>query len=181
MKKIVLSDTRVLPPKQWKSLVLRSPEYTTVTTTRCVVEKLDLKKYNEIFQAVKMSMKYQRDEVDVWGKPSRVRGIFKRWIMAGDCDDFAVEYSQRLMIEGVPYGAMRFIVCQTELKQMHLVLCVDSQEDSLIFDNRMQAPQLISSDVFRGYAWIICSNPGEYNWRKIAGYLSWFQKLRRKK
>jgi len=78
-----------------------------------------------------------RTDIDLYGQPEfwtiidRVRG--------GDCEDFAIEKRRRLMVEGIPSDELRLATCWDETGEGHAVLTVDTDQGTLVLDNRRRS------------------------------------------
>jgi predicted transglutaminase-like cysteine proteinase len=73
---------------------------------------------------------------------------------AGDCEDFALLKRTLLLRAGLPAGALRIAVAETQGGEPHAVLVVRSSEGDLVLDN-------LTDDIV---AW----NEAQLAWRKIA-------------
>lgn len=58
----------------------------------------------------------------------------------GDCEDFALAYRRELLRLGVPRGALRLVVADTEHGARHVVLSVETYGDAQILDVRQARP-----------------------------------------
>ena len=82
---------------------------------------------------------YRPDVEDTWERPSwqwvKLLSGFRVWRLSGDCEDFAIEYLER--VDWVPWHAKRLIQCWTEKGVGHAVAAIDSlNRGTLCVDNR---------------------------------------------
>ena len=89
-------------------------------------------------------------ESEYWVSPAEIRDqLSKQGFLAGDCDDFASLCVMRARAKGFP---ARFVFCQTETGEYHLVCEVKGW----ILDNR--------------YREIMRKNELQYTWLSISGF-----------
>lgn len=69
----------------------------------------------------------------------------------GDCEDFALAYRRELLRLGVPRGALRLVVAETERGERHAVLAVETDGGTQILDVRQTRP--VSWRAL-GYTWL---------------------------
>jgi predicted transglutaminase-like cysteine proteinase len=72
----------------------------------------------------------------------------------GDCDDYALTCATLCSRAGINDDQIRIIFCQVETGGFHLVCAVDTDDDTLILDNRqkwvMSAAELPEYDFIKG-------------------------------
>lgn len=112
-------------PHQWKDFIRRNPEQSGgEPSTEVLTEKL-LSDARWVNLAVN-TLFYTREEVDFWQ-------IAKEF---GDCEDLMLAKRAKLQSFGYSFGALRPIICQTEAKTWHAVLCLVTDLGDYILDNR---------------------------------------------
>ena len=82
---------------------------------------------------------YRPDVEDTWERPSwqwvKLASGFRVWRLAGDCEDFAIEFLHRA--DWIPWRAKRLVQCWTERGEGHAVAAIDSlNRGTLCVDNR---------------------------------------------
>ena len=92
--------------------------------------------------------KDQYDVVEDWR--SHADAVERGEEFTDDCDSFAVTCSELLAKAGVPLDKISLIFCQTETSGYHLVCGLDTEDTTLILDNRF--PQVWAWD--DSYTWI---------------------------
>jgi predicted transglutaminase-like cysteine proteinase len=103
------------------------------------------------------------DVVEDWR--SHVDAVERGEEFTDDCDGFAVTCSELLAKAGVPADKISLIFCQTETGGHHLVCGLETDETTLILDNRF--PQVWAWD--DSYTWIkrVTADDPKY-WKEIA-------------
>ena len=81
--------------------------------------------------------KDQYDVVEDWR--SHVEAVENGERFTDDCDGFAITCSELLSKAGVPVDKISLIFCQTETGVHHLVCGLDTDETTLILDNRQRS------------------------------------------
>ena len=76
------------------------------------------------------------DVVEDWR--SHVDAVERGEEFTDDCDGFAVTCSELLAKAGVPADKISLILCRTETGGMHLVCGLETDETTLILDNRQR-------------------------------------------
>jgi predicted transglutaminase-like cysteine proteinase len=77
------------------------------------------------------------DVVEDWR--SHVDAVEKGERFTDDCDGFAITCSELLAKAGVPVDKISLILCRTETGGMHLVCGLDTDDTTLILDNRQRS------------------------------------------
>ena len=81
----------------------------------------------------------------------------------GDCDDFANTCAELLSQAGI--SDVRIIFCKVETGGGHLVCGVDTEDDTLILDNRQRF--VVSAGELSRYEFIKGLRVGSNEWREI--------------
>jgi len=126
-------------------------------------------KIKECFARVRDNFEYTSDQEN-YGKRedwrSHLNEIDDEW--KDDCDGFAITCSLLLLEEGIPADAIRIIYCKVEQSAGgggHLVCGVDTEDDTLILDNRQK---WVYSAAELDYTWISGMRASEPSvWRTI--------------
>lgn len=107
----------------------------------------------EVFNKVFQGFNYKRD-IDNHGVVEHwddcLDKLDGQW--EGDCDDFAITCSLLLSQSGISDDKIRVIFCTVETGGGHLVCGVDTDDDTLILDNRERYP--VSASELHGYKFI---------------------------
>ncbi len=129
-------------PHGWRDLVAREPRHLRRGLKPChpILSEPD---FHWVLGQQRDLMRvffYRPDVAEHWQRPSweRLRLALGgwRWMLAGDCEDFALELRARLEARIAP-GALRLVQCWTERGTAHLVLALDTtNRGTLIADNR---------------------------------------------
>jgi len=86
----------------------------------------------------------------------------------GDCEDFSIAKRNRLLALGFPAKPLRLATCQTETGEGHAVLTVDTDQGTLVLDNRFPAVLPFERLTALGYRWISRqAGDGGRGWVKI--------------
>jgi len=128
-----------------------------------------MQEVKNVFDKVKEGFNYKRDidrvgVVEHWG--DAMGKLDEQW--EGDCDDFAITCALLAEQSGVPDTDIRVVFCKVETGGGHLVCCVDTEDDTLVLDNRQKF--VVSASELGDYTFISgmrLSEPGV--WRKIEG------------
>lgn len=89
--------------------------------------------------------------------------------LGGDCEDFSIAKRNRLLALGFPAKPLRLATCQTETGEGHAVLTVDTDQGTLVLDNRFPAVLPFERLTALGYRWISRqAADGGRGWVKIA-------------
>ena len=121
----------------------------------------------EVFNKVFQGFNYKRDVdnhgvVEHWG--DCLDKLDGQW--EGDCDDFAITCSLLLSQSGIADKNIRLIFCKVETGGGHLICAVDTDDDTLILDNRQKF--VVSAGELGEYTFISgmrLSEPGV--WKQI--------------
>lgn len=121
----------------------------------------------DIFNKVKDGFNYKSDiqtqgVVEHWGESlDKLDGEWE-----GDCDDFAITCALLAEESGFKSENIRVIFCQVETGGYHLVCGIDTDDDTLILDNRQKF--VVSAGELYEYKWMSGMNLNERGtWRKI--------------
>jgi len=98
-----------------------------------------MQEVKDVFDKVKDGFNYKRDidrvgVVEHWG--DAMDKLDGEW--EGDCDDFAITCALLAEQSGVPDESIRVVFCTVETGGGHLVCCVDTEDDTLVLDNRQK-------------------------------------------
>lgn len=70
----------------------------------------------------------------------------------GDCEDYALTWREALVALGLPRGALDIAVVETERGEIHAVLAVQTDRNTLILDNRHTMPRAWTTLPYRWLA-----------------------------
>lgn len=115
--------------------------------------------------AVNNDIRYRTDidlyrKVEFW---TVVHGIGE-----GDCEDYALTKRARLIEAGLPHEDLRLATCWTEEDEYHAVLTVETNETTMVLDNRFPYPYKWSVPAYR---WHKRQKPGRLKWELLTGIL----------
>jgi len=84
----------------------------------------------------------------------------------GDCEDYALTWRQELIAAGLPRGALDIAVVMTEQDEVHAVLVIQTDQGSLVLDNRHDRPLAWSR---LPYAWLALepTRPEAAGWQAL--------------
>ncbi len=133
---------RAAPPHGWRDLVAREPRYLRrgLKPRHLFLSEPDFHWALGEQRALMRAFFYRPDVAERWQRPrwERLRMLLGGWrfVLAGDCEDFALELRARLEARIAP-GALRLVQCWTERGAAHLVLAIDTMNrGTLVADNR---------------------------------------------
>lgn len=126
-----------------------------------------MQEIEDVFNKVKEGFNYKRDidrlgVVEHWG--DAMGKLDGKW--EGDCDDFAITCALLAEQKNIPEDQIRVIFCKVETGGGHLICGIDTEDDTLILDNRQKF--VVSAGELSDYEFISgmrLSEPGV--WRKI--------------
>lgn len=78
----------------------------------------------------------------------------------GDCEDYALSKYQLLLEAGLAVSDLRFAVAFTELNEYHAVLLVETDQGTIVLDNRFDQTMSFQSMADIGYRWIAAQKRG---------------------
>ncbi len=130
------------PPGGWTELVARAPRYLRrwLVPVLAYLTEAMLSRIYAAHRRLLRSFLYEADEEERWERP-RGRWVRRllggwRWLLAGDCEDFALELRE-VMAVFLPGGCLRLGPCWAERGAPHVVLAIDTgTHGTLIADNR---------------------------------------------
>ena len=112
-------------PWQWKEFIKKNPEQAGGKPSSEVLTEELLFDSRRVNLAVN-TLFYTKDKKELWQ-------IAKEF---GDCEDLMLAKRAKLHEFGYSLGALRPIICQTEQKIWHAVLCLVTDLGDYILDNR---------------------------------------------
>lgn len=126
-----------------------------------------MQEVKDVFDKVKDGFNYKRDidrvgVVEHWG--DAMGKLDGQW--EGDCDDFAITCALLAETNGISDDKIRVIFCKVETGGGHLICAVDTDDDTLILDNRQKF--VVSAGELGEYTFISgmrLSEPGV--WKQI--------------
>ena len=112
-------------PKQWKDFIQRNPDQEGGEPSVFTLTETFLKNAQRINFEIN-ALFYRADERDFW----------QIAMFEGDCEDLMLAKRARLQDLGCDFGALRPVICKTELEVGHAVLCLVTDLGDYILDNR---------------------------------------------
>ncbi len=159
------------PPVAWLAMIARRPRLAmrSYKPSQVPADRHTIDTLYRVQESVNASIRYQADvRGDVWGVLAwrKIWGLSgQRWMRVGDCDDYVPEKLRRLLRLGFG-GSLRLVLCQYD-NIGHLVLAVETTEDTFILDNRKSGIWIWDDPTFSSYRWIAASVPGRLRWARI--------------
>ncbi len=159
------------PPVAWLAMIARRPRLAmrSYKPSQAPADRHTIDTIWRAQESVNASIRYQADvRGDVWGVLGwrKIWGLTgQRWVQVGDCDDYAAEKLRRLLRLDFG-GSLRLILCQYD-NIGHLVLAVETTEETFILDNRKAGIWTWDDPTFLSYRWIAASVPGSLQWARI--------------
>lgn len=139
------SENPVHAPLQYQMFCLQHPDQCKADIVETVAFGKKLRQdLREVNLTVNEQIKPKHDKRDIWSAN----------VKFGDCEDYVLTKRKRLLNMGVPSGAMRVAVVDTENGERHAVLVVKTTLGDLVLDNRRK--------------WIIPADRTRYNFLKMA-------------
>ena len=159
-----LDDGRFAGPDGWRRMCQTLPRYCAPTGPgRVRLDAAGRALLAEVNAEVNAAIR-PRDEPfgeDVW----RVAPAF------GDCDDYALTKRAVLEGRGWPAASLRFATAFTEADEYHLVLLIETDQGTLVLDNRFDRPVPWTRLSAGGYKWVAIEAGDRRDWRLAAGAL----------
>lgn len=98
-----------------------------------------MQEIEDVFDKVKEGFNYKRDidrvgVVEHWG--DAMGKLDEQW--EGDCDDFAITCALLAEQKNISEDKIRVIFCKVETGGGHLICGIDTEDDTLILDNRQK-------------------------------------------
>jgi predicted transglutaminase-like cysteine proteinase len=125
-----------------------------------------LETLNKIHKLVHNSFTYVPDKknynlIEHWTSHAEEVKLGKKF--KDDCDGFALTCAELCIEAGFNRSDVRVIICQTETGEWHLVCGVNTEDDTIILENRYSKPYFWKSK--RDYVWhksMNFSKPGKW-------------------